>query len=77
MPILMDQKEIREARKSRIPRKIISKMSRGLDLNDEEKAIVRKRGKAYIPGYVKRVKGKTVTVRSQVRDLPKKKRWLT
>ncbi len=74
MPMLMEEKEIKEARKARIPRNIIAKMSRGLKLTDEEKATVRKRGKAYIPGYVKRVNGSIVTVRSQVRDLPKSKK---
>lgn len=74
MPMLMEGKEVKEARKARIPRKIIGKMSKGLQLTDEEKATVRKRGKAYIPGYVKRVNGSIVTVRSQVRDLPKIKK---
>ena len=74
MPMLMEDKEVKEARKAKIPRKIIEKMSKGLKLTDEEKATVRKRGKAYIPGYVKNVNGKIVTVKSQVRDLPSKKK---
>lgn len=74
MPMLMEEKEIKEARKAKIPKNIIAKMSGGLKLTDEEKATVRKCGKAYIPGYVKKVGRKIVTVRSQVRDLPKRKR---
>jgi len=74
MPMLMGEKEIKEARKAKIPRKIVGKMSQGLQLTDEEKEAVRKRGKAYIPGYVKIIKGNRVVVKSQVRDLPKKRK---
>ena len=70
MSRLMSQKEIKEAKVANIPRKIIGKMSKGLDLTDDERSIVRKRGKAYIPGYVKNVNGSMVGVRPQLRDLP-------
>ncbi len=69
MPML--EKEVKEAQISGVPEPIIYKMVQGLELSDQEKKIVRSKGKVYVLSYTKE-RGRT-TIKPQLRNLPKKK----
>lgn len=66
----MPEKEIREARTAMIPENIIAKMSIGSELSENEKMIVRKHGKVYVPAHKK---NNVVIVRPQLRKLSHKR----
>jgi len=67
--IQMPEKEIREAYQAKIPEEIIAKMSKGLELSEREKKIVRSYNKVYVPAFRKN----GVLFRPQIRELPYKR----
>jgi len=66
--IQMPEKELREARRARIPEEIIAKMMQGLEITEREKDIVNKHGKVYVRAFEKD-SGRTM-IKPQLRDLP-------
>jgi len=68
----MTGKEMYEGYKANIPSEIMEKMGSGFVLTDKEKEIVRKHGKVYVLGYIKRKDGELI--KPQLRDLPKGRR---
>jgi len=64
--IPMEQKEIMEGRRAGIPEQVIGKMSMGHELTENEKEIVRSKGKVYVEAYRK----DGTWVKPQLRDLP-------
>ncbi len=66
--IAMNQKELYEGRIAGIPEQLLGKMAQGFELSDQEKEIVKKRGKVYVLGHSKD-RGQTL-IKPQLRDLP-------
>jgi len=68
--IPMSEKEIREARRANIPEFIIGKMMQGFGLTENEKEILKRKGKVYVRAF-KKDRGQRV-IKPQIRDIPKR-----
>jgi len=63
--MVMDKKEIREARLAGVPESIIGRMAQGLKLTESEELFIHKFGKVYVMGHTR----DGVWIRPHLRDL--------